>query len=63
MDYKIVEMQMEAYGYWNVKERFITSFQDEINKFLNKGYVPSGGICILLLPSGYLLFAQALIKN
>jgi len=71
MIYKIVEMKITAYYYKTderEKERFITSFQNKVNEFLNNGYVPSGGICIsqpgLSGDSiGDVLFAQALIKE
>jgi hypothetical protein len=50
MIYKIVEMpeNAEYYNkYEHVKEKFITTFQNKVNEFLNIGYVPSGGISIL----------------
>jgi len=71
MTYKIVEMQEKAESYNNneyTREKFITSFQNRVNEFLNNGYVPSGGICVSHVSvangnPGFVHLAQALIKE
>jgi hypothetical protein len=65
MDYKIVEMTIGStsfFKYKHAKAEFMTSFQNEVNKLLNDGYILAGGINITQTPPGDFNFAQALIK-
>jgi hypothetical protein len=67
MDYKVIEMHLGNNYYFNYepkKREFITTFQNEVNKYLNDGYIPTGGINVLLSSvDGLVHFAQALIKS
>jgi hypothetical protein len=65
MDYKLVEMSEDIIKftkYERIKEEFITSFQNEVKRFLNNGYTLAGGISIAVIGQGSIHFAQALIK-
>lgn len=66
MDYKIVEMKTDTISYdayEHKKKELITSFQNEVNKYLNNGYILAGGVSISHIAPGSFHFAQALIKE